>query len=96
MEKRVIVDQIEITNEGHTQVRMCKQVIDAGNVLASEYHRTSVVVGGSVDDQFRAVNDHLASMGWPAVSADEISHIAKLAAVAATPEKVASYQAKQH
>lgn len=92
MKKQTVVNQIEITATGHIQVRMCKQVLDDdGSVIFSEYHRTSVECGGDVVAQMSAVNDHLAEMGWPAVSDAEIASIASHAAVAWTPEKVSAW-----
>lgn len=93
--KKTIVHQIEITNEGHIQVRMQKQIIDGDTVHVLGYHRTSVVVGGDVDAQMLAVNVHLAMLGLGTVAPGEIDEVKKYAEIAFTPEKVEAFRALQ-
>lgn len=73
MQKRTIIDQIEIQPQtGIIGVRMRKQVIDDdGTVLVSDYHRTVIEAGTDPAAQMAAVNVHLGMMGWPAVKSED-------------------------
>lgn len=95
LEKCVNLSQIEITRLGVIQVRFDKQVVDGGQVISSEYHRTAVPPGGDISAQLTAVNAHLDSMGWPGVSVADIQRIADHAAVAWTSDVIAAFQARQ-
>lgn len=86
LEKRTILDQIEVTRDGVLQIRLCKQIVDGETVLASEYHRTSVPPDGDCDAQFAAVNAHLVAMGCAAVSAEDWEQVSAIAAAAHTPK----------
>ena len=88
--RQVVIDQIEITKSGVIQIRMEKQIVDADQVVTSEYHRTAIGVGNDVNAQMDAVNKHLAQMGWPAVPADDIARVADHAIAAWTPDRIAS------
>lgn len=94
LSKRTILDQVEVKNDGHVQVRLRKEVADGDEVVAFEYHRTVVVPGGDSDAQMGAVNAHLDAMGWPAVNAADIAAVAKHVKAATTPATVAAYQAR--
>lgn len=97
MKTQISVNQIEITEIGHIQVRLSKEICDdAGNVIGyaePRWHRTAIEIGGDVDAQMQAVNAHLETMGFPAVSAEDISQIAAHSVVAWTPTKVAAWNA---
>lgn len=81
MQTRTIIDKIEIEPQtGNVGVRIRKQVIDETKtdpstgdklVLASEYHRTMIGAGADQATQMAAVNAHLATMGFPAVKAED-------------------------
>jgi hypothetical protein len=71
MEKRTVLDRIEIEADGTVFLRLLKQIVD-GEVLRSEPHRYVVCPSVSVSDQIAAVNAHLAQMGWPEIPADDI------------------------
>lgn len=90
--KKTIVDQIEITKDGHIQIRMRKQIVDGNAVFDLGFHRTSIECGGNVEAQMNAVNAHLANMGLGPVHDDEIDQIKSHAALAFTPEKIAAHK----
>lgn len=89
--KQTIIDQIEITKDGHIQVRMKKQIVDGDDVFDIGYHRTSIECGGDCDAQMAAVNAHLESMGNGQVSGKEIEEIKKHSKISFTPERIAAY-----
>lgn len=92
--KRTIVDQIEITSDGHIGVRMKKQIVDGDDVIDVGYHRTFIPCGCDCDMQMCAVNEHLISMRAGAVSVDDIEQIKLYANVAFTDKRIADYQKK--
>lgn len=95
IERKVILDQIEITRSGHVQVRMLKAVVDNGKIVASEYHRTVVEPGADPDARLAAVNASLATMDtpWPPVAVVEWQRVRQHCTVAHTPEVVAAHKA---
>ena len=87
LEKRTVISQIEVTEPGHLQIRFCKQIVEDGKVLMSEYHRTSVECGGDVVAQMTAVNTHLIQMNCEPVSASDIDRITAIANTDWTPAR---------
>jgi len=45
LEKQIVVDQIEVTEFGHVQVRTCTRIIEDGKQLSSTFHRHVVAPG---------------------------------------------------
>lgn len=91
MDKRTLVDQIEVTRDGTLQIRLVCQVVDGATVLVSHYHRTVLEPGVALADQIAAVNAHLANMARAPVTPAEVARIAKIAAAAHTPEVVEAF-----
>ena len=89
--KRTIISQIEVTEVGHLQLRLAKQIVEDGKVLSSEYHRTSVECGGNVAAQMQAVNTDLVSMNCEPVSAGDIARITAIANTDWTPERKSAW-----
>lgn len=90
--KKTILDQIEVTKDGHIQIRMRKQVIDGDSVFDFGFHRTFVECGGDVDKQMALVNAHLAQMGFGVISAKEIAEIKQHAQIAFTPDRIQAFK----
>jgi len=90
--KQTIIDQIEITREGHVQVRMRKLVVDGEDVFDLGYHRTIVEIGGDLDKQMAEVNAHLTSMGFGSIASEEVNEVRAHAMVAWTPERRAAFE----
>lgn len=92
MPKQLIIDQIEVTNNGTVQVRMHKLSSD-GDLLGN--HRTSLPPATDINAQIAAVNAHMATENYMAIPD---AHVVKLTAIcnaAWTTEVVAAYQAAQ-
>ena len=95
IEKKTILDQIEITRNGTVQVRFGLLILEDEQEIDSKWHRTAFPPGHDVAAQIAAVNAHLAQMGkWPVSEADA-AHITAMCTQAWTPEVVAAYQASQ-
>lgn len=63
IERKSIVDQIEIPLGGGVQVRIALQLVENGKVLSSKWHRTMIPAEISPAEQLSYVNDHLTEMG---------------------------------
>lgn len=94
LEKQTIIDKIEIASNGAIAFRLGLLIIEDGEVLARNWHRSGVEPGGDVDAQFALVNTHLVSMGKRAVPAAEISRLKDISAVVWTPAVIAVHRAK--
>jgi hypothetical protein len=74
MQTRTIIDKIEIEPQtGNVFVKIQKQIVDGDQILASQPHRTVIGPGVTAAGQMALVNDHLASMGHPAVKAEDVA-----------------------
>ena len=91
IERKTVLDQIEITHCGVVQVRFLKMLSDGDKVLWKEPHRATIEPGVTVDFVMEQVNAHLEEMG--AARCDEFKTLREHVAVAHTPEKVAAYRA---
>lgn len=79
--RNIVLNQITLCADGSIGIQLLKQVIDNGEVLFSEPHRTVVDCFGDVTEQVAAVNEHLASMGYPAVPDEGVQRIEALRVV---------------
>lgn len=86
IEKKTVIDQIEVTRAGHIQIRIGKLIVEDGRELSCQWHRTAVEVGGDVDAQIEAVNAHLIEMGEAPIDAAGIAKVKTMAVAAWTPE----------
>ena len=91
--KKTIVDQQESIANGIIQIRFCKQVIEGGVIISSQYHRTSLQPGDDLVKQMAVVNLHLNQMGWPSV--EDYSSVQKLVDIKHTPEVIKSFKLSQ-
>jgi hypothetical protein len=92
MAKSLIIDQIEVTNNGTVQVRMHKLSSD-GDLIGN--HRTSIEPAGNISAQIAAVNAHMATENYSAISAADVAKLTAICNAAWTPEVIAAYQAAQ-
>jgi hypothetical protein len=86
---------MEILQEGPIQVRLVKQVVDGTNVITSEYHRFVLEPGATPATLWAAVNTHLGTLGWPPVSAADMTRVGRIVTQEHTPEVIADFRAKQ-
>lgn len=77
IERRTIIERVELNADGPTAIRLSKQLWDteSGEVLNSEYHRSIVAADQTTAEQLASVNDHLVSLGFPALESAEIVKI---------------------
>lgn len=91
IERKTVVDQIEIRPDGVIQVRFAKQIVDGDTVVSQQWHRTSFVPGCDVNVQLAVVNENLLTLGEEAVT-EGVDAIKAHASVAWTPAVIAAYE----
>ena len=94
LQRRTIIDQIEIRRDGTVQVRLAKQVVDGEDVLRSEYHRIGVEPGADLESYLPVVNGQLAALREAEVDEAEWDRLRRVISVEHTPELVAAYREK--
>jgi len=86
IERKSIVDQIEITRSGMVQIRFALLLLEDGKEVASRFHRTafdpSIKDAGQL--QMYAVNIHLVEMGEKPVGQEDIDKVLKHASLTQT------------
>ena len=92
MAKSLVIEQIEITSNGIVQVRMHKLSSD-GDLIGN--HRTLLPPATDIVDQVAAVNAHMATENYSAISAADVAKLTAICNAAWTPEVIAAYQAAQ-
>lgn len=85
-----VINQREITENGTIQIRIAKQVVDAGEVISSLWHRTSIAPGDDAEATIASVDAHLTQMGYGPVA--NWQGVRALVASEHTPEVVQAYQ----
>lgn len=94
LERRTIIDQIEIKRDATMNVRLAKQVVDGEEVVTSEYHRIAVEPGADLESRLPIVNAHLAEMHAASVDEAEWERVRRIVGLEHTPKTVAAYRAK--
>lgn len=69
LEKRVVVDQIEVTESGVVQVRTATRIIEDGVLISTSLHRHSIEPGQGFSDQDERVQSICAAAHTDAVVA---------------------------
>ena len=63
LEKLVVIDQIEVTESGHIQVRQATKIMEDGKELSKSYHRHVLSPGDSLEGQDERVQ-RIAKAVW--------------------------------
>jgi P pilus assembly chaperone PapD len=92
MPKQIIIDQIEVSNNGTVHVRMHKLSSD-GDLIGN--HRTSLPPATDINAQVGAVNEHMATENYTAISDADVAKLTAICNTAWTAEVIAAYQAAQ-
>ena len=90
--KQLIIEQIEVTKNGTIQVRMHKLSSD-GDLIGN--HRTSIPPAGDINAQIAAVNAHMATENYSAISDADVTKLTAICNAAWTAEVIGAYQAAQ-
>jgi hypothetical protein len=98
IEKKTVIDQIEVTRSGHVQVRLAILVIEDGIEISSRWHRVTVDPGGDVDAAIAAVNTDITTrdtLKASPIDAGKIPLLKSICKVAHTPEVIAQHKIKE-
>jgi len=90
--KSLIIDQIEVSNNGTVYVRMHKMSSD-GDLIGN--HRTLLPPATDINAQVAAVNAHMATENYSAISDADVVKLTAICNAAWTAEVIAAYQAAQ-
>ena len=77
MEKKSVIDQIELCSDGTVRIRIGLLIIENGKTISCRWHRTTFDGSISHDQQMIVVNGHLAMMDEKPISESEIERIGK-------------------
>lgn len=75
IERKTVVDQIEICRNGSINIRLGLLLVEDGAEIDCKYHRTVLEPGTTAIDQFAVVNAHLSAVGKNPVSDEDIASI---------------------
>jgi hypothetical protein len=75
IQRKSIINQIEVPTHGGVAVRIALQIVDGDTVISSKWHRTLIPVGISPAEQLAFVNEHLAMMGEAPISSADIQRV---------------------
>lgn len=89
MAKSLKIEQIEVTNNGTVQVRLHKLSSD-GDLIGN--HRTSLPPATDITAQIAAVNAHMATENYSAISNADITKLTAICNAAWTAEVIEAYQ----
>lgn len=93
IEKKTIIDQIEVTRTGHVQIRFGILLIEDGVEISCNWHRTTVEPGGDVDAQIAAVNTGITTqLKATPVEADKVPLLKNICDLVHTPEVVKAHR----
>jgi len=92
MPKQLTIEQIQVSNNGTVQVRMHKLSSD-GDLIGN--HRTSLAPATDINAQVAAVNAHMATENYSAISEADVVKLTAICNAAWTAEVIATYQAAQ-
>lgn len=93
IEKKTIVDQIEVTRNGTVQIRFGLLLLEDGKEIDCKWHRTSIEPGGDVDAQIAAVNGHLGQLGRMQVDQGGLERVYAVVSIAHSAQVVATFEA---
>jgi len=57
LEKKVVIDKIEVLESGHIQVRQATKILEDGKVLSKSYHRWVISPGDDYSNQVEEVKN---------------------------------------
>jgi len=76
IERKTVVELIEIPREGGIQVRMAFLLVEDGRESFEAWHRSAVPEGVSLPEQFQFIQDHLVEMGKAPLLQEDIDRAA--------------------
>lgn len=75
IERVSLVDQIEISRNNCTNVRIAKLLVEDGKEISSAWHRTVLTADSDILGTMQGVNEHLLELGEAPVSDGDIERV---------------------
>jgi len=75
LERKSMVEQIELPSSGGVQVKIALMIVEGDKVLSSSWHRTLVTHGGNAVTQMSYVQAHLSEMGEALLSQEDVARV---------------------
>lgn len=75
IERKSVVEQVEVPLSGGVGVRIALLLVEDGKVLSSKWHRAMIPAEISPAEQLAYVNDHLAHMGEAQLTSADIQRV---------------------
>lgn len=97
IEKQTVIDQIEVARNGHVQIRFGLLLVEDGQEIGCQWHRTAIEPGGDVDAAIAAVNADITtreSLRASLVNDDKVPLLKAICGVAHTPDVVEKHREK--
>jgi hypothetical protein len=95
MEKKTVVDQVEVKRDGTLQIRFRKVLVeDDGSITDLGYHRAVAMPGDDLAATLDHVGNHLSAMNNGGLSAEEKAFITEVKDAMWTQERVKAKQPK--
>jgi hypothetical protein len=66
LEKQVVVDRVEVLEDGRMQVRTATRIVEDGEIISQSFHRKVIDVGDDVSGEDQLVQDVAQNMHTPA------------------------------
>ena len=82
--RKSLIEQPEINRSGILQVKIAKLMLDNETEIDCQWHRTAIAHNSDPIQHMNAVNDHLLSMGYPAIPKSDIDLVASAHALMKT------------
>lgn len=95
IEKKTVIDRIEITRDGSVQIRFGLLLVEDGVEIGSSWHRTLVEPGGDAEAQIAAVNADIISrpeLKAAPVDVERVPLLKSICEMVHTPEVVKAYR----
>lgn len=84
IERKVTVDQIEITSTNSVQIRLTMKLVEGDQELSSQYHRFMITPELPLATLVELVNGDLTNQGWPPVTPEDTARIGAFEELART------------
>lgn len=94
IEKKTVIDHIGVTRAGHIEIRFGLLLLEDGEEISRQWHRTVIEPGADIDNVIAMVNTHLTTrMRANEIDAGRMPLLKNLCRLVHTPEVVAKYRA---
>jgi len=84
LEKRTILDQIEISRTGRIGIRFAVQVVEDEKVISQEWHRTGLEPSTDVAAQLKAVDNDLSERDKAKIKVEDVALVTQVVGDART------------